>query len=184
MTTGHPMTQPPMTHDNEIAASPGSPARSGCCLSVAWRAPAARHLRLCLALGAGDLAALAAGLPGPAAGPCPDRRTLGQRRSGPGCSWASQPCRCCCPRSCRCCCCCRTSIRGHDPARTWTTASTLTCHSAAARWIFYLIVWFGVGGIALCACAANAGLTRLAPPGSDPARPDHQLRCHRRADVA
>ncbi len=36
---------------------------------------------------------------------------------------------------------------------------------AAARWIFYLIVWFGVGGLALWRCRFNASLRGLAPPG-------------------
>jgi hypothetical protein len=36
---------------------------------------------------------------------------------------------------------------------------------AAARWILYLIVWFGVGGVAVRRLRADASIHRLAPPG-------------------
>lgn len=36
---------------------------------------------------------------------------------------------------------------------------------AAARWVFYLIVWFGVGGLCLWRIRANASLRPIAPPG-------------------
>ena len=139
-----------------------------------------------LAGGTDDLVALAARVPGAAACTRPDRRTLGHRHSAAASCRGSASCRCCCRRSFRCCSSCRTSIPGCAPGESahLDNGFYLNAPFAAARWIFYLIVWFGLARVGRRAAAPQRTADGDRRPWTDPAGPDSEFRRHRFDHVA